>query len=318
MKILNAEPLDYSPDARAILRSTGELVERPLDRAGLIDALPPYDVLIVRLATQVDREVIDAGRNLKAIVTATTGLDHIDVGYATRRGIAVLSLRGERAFLDTVPATAEHTWALLLALVRRIPWAFGSVLDGRWERDDFRGHDLWGRRLGILGLGRIGRIVARYALAFGMRVFAYDRSPEEETEGVTLRPSLPALLRTSEILTLHVPLDAQTEGLIGEVELGLLPPGALLVNTARDGVVDERALLRALGSGQLGGAALDVLSDERGLRSETRAALLDYARGHGNLLITPHIGGATTESMSRTEIFMAEKLKRHLASPVRA
>ena len=163
-RILNAEALGYCDEARVILRELGEVAEGNLDREELLARLPGYDVLIVRLAHQVDREVIDTGRHLKVIVSATTGLDHIDTSYAASKGIAVLSLRGEAAFLDSIWATAEHTWALLLAVLRRIPQAFASARAGHWDRDLFRGNELAGKRLGIVGLGRVGRKVARYLL----------------------------------------------------------------------------------------------------------------------------------------------------------
>lgn len=312
IRILNAEPLGYSEAARRILQAIGQVDELGLDREGLLSRLPDYHVLVVRLGFQVDRAVIDAGGRLRAIVTATTGLDHIDVPYAEGRGIAVLSLRGEREFLRSIPATAEHAWALLLALTRRIPWAHDSVLDGKWERDDFRGHDLCGRRLGILGLGRIGERVARYGLAFGMHVAAYDPAPVGEMAGVTRCASMAELLCRSDVLSIHVPLNEGTEKLVGRAELAQLPRGALLINTSRGAVLDEAALLKALGNHQLGGAALDVVAHEREQPAAGREALLAHARAHTNLLITPHIGGATMESMRDTEVFMAEKLKRHL------
>jgi D-3-phosphoglycerate dehydrogenase len=307
-RILNVEPANYSDSARRILQSLGELDERDLGRAELLDCVSGYDVLLVRLRSQIDREVIDAGTRLRAIVTATTGLDHVDTDYARQRGIAVLSLRGETEFLRTIPATAEHTWGLLLALMRRIPWAFQSVLDGQWDRDAFRGHDLGGKRLGIVGLGRLGRKVARYGAVFGMRVYAYDTSRGEGIENVTQCESLDELLRHSDVLTLHVPLNAETEGLVGFDECRLLPPGAVLINTSRGRIVDESALLHALESGRLAGAALDVIAAEQTPVITRQDELLAYADSHTNLLITPHIGGATEESMAATEVFMANKL----------
>lgn len=312
IRILNAEPLDYSETARQILRDLGEVVEQPLSRNELQRALPDYDVLIVRLAHQVDRELLDAGTKLKAIVSATTGLDHIDVDYAATKGIAVLCLRGEVEFLRTVHATAEHTWALLLALRRRIPQAFEAVKRGEWSRDAYRGHELDGKRLGILGLGRLGRRIARYGLAFDMRVFAFDPHVEEWVDGIERVPSLHALLSSSDVLSIHVPLNAETRGLIGVKEFALLPYDAILVNTSRGEVVDSSALLAALTSGRLGGAALDVVPYEReACRRDADTGLINFARYHDNLLVTPHIAGATYESMAKTEEFMARKLAKY-------
>lgn len=312
-RILNAEPEGYSEKAKAILKGAGDVVEERLTRERLIRRLPGFDVLIVRLGIQVDREVMDAGRRLKAIVSATTGLDHIDTEYARGKGVAVLSLKGEREFLKSVRATAEHTWALLLSLIRRVPQAFGSVREGAWDRDRFRGSELFGKRLGLVGLGRIGSMVAGYGLAFGMKVAAYDPLAEEWPDGVERKDSLAALLGVSDVVSLHTNLDEKTRKLIGPAELGAMRPDAILVNTSRGDLVDEDALLSALASGRLMGAALDVVSGERGIGGGKGVPpLVEYARAHDNLLITPHVAGATRESMEKTEIFMARKLSEFL------
>lgn len=311
IRILNAEPLNYSEHAKRVLRQIGELHERSLTREELLAILPEYDVLIVRLGFQVDRSLIDAGSRLKVIVTATTGLDHIDISYAQNKGIDILSLRGETEFLRSIPATAEHTWALLLSLVRYIPSAFASVCQSEWRRDSFRGRDLCGKRLGIVGLGRIGEKMARYGIAFQMQVIAWDPYRQDWMGGVDRKASLNELLGSVDILTLHVPLTSETKHMIGHREIGLLPAGAFLVNTSRGAVIEEIALLEALENGHLAGAALDVMEIERRQMNIGQNPLLRYARDHSNLLITPHIGGATVESMEKTELFMANKLKVH-------
>lgn len=312
-RILNAEPENYSPRAVAILRQAGVVQMTALDRAGLLAALPGVHALIVRLAFQVDEEVLAAAPNLRAVVSATTGLDHIDLAAAERSGVRVLSLRGEVDFLRSIPATAEMTWGLLLALTRKIPIAYHSVLAGQWQRDYFKGHDLKGKRLGILGLGRIGHMVARYGLAFGMQVMAYDPQPLQWEEGVERASSMNELLEQADVLSIHVPLNPQTTGLIDLDAIKRLPPGSLLINTSRGAILDETALLQALENGLLAGAALDVLARERS-GVLTDSPLLEYARTHSNLILTPHIGGATYESMAATEIFMAQKLVDYLGS----
>lgn len=311
--ILNAEPLDYSDEARRILCALGYLDELVVSREQLLACIAKYTVLIVRLGFQIDREVIDAGKNLRVIVTATTGLDHVDVEYAEAHGIKVLSLRGQIDFLRTIPATAEHAWALLLALVRRVPWAFQSVLNNNWERDLFRGHDLWGKRLSLVGLGRIGEKVAHYGAAFGMQVAAYDPYRDEWPASVTRFKVLADMLQQTDVLSIHVPLNPETEHLIGRQELAHLPASSWLVNTSRGGVLDEAALIEALQARRLRGAALDVVSGERDFENERSHPLVAYARKHNNLLITPHIGGATRESMAMTEVFIAEQLQRFLS-----
>ncbi len=309
LKILNVEPDQYCDEARSILQQTGQLVEQNMERSELLSSIHEFDVLIVRLRHQVDTELLNAASSLKVIVSATTGLDHIDMEHAARKNIVVLSLRGEVEFLRSIPATAELTWGLLLALTRNIVSAYNSVINGEWQRDRFKGHELAGKRLGILGLGRIGEKVARYGLTFGMQVNAYDPYKKDVQPGVNMKDTIKALLQDTDVLSIHVPLNSDTVNLIGANELDDMPHGSYLINTARGAVLNEIDLLSALRSGQLAGAALDVLSGER---MSERSQLIDYANAHTNLLITPHIGGATYESMRATEIFMANKLKSHL------
>ncbi len=314
--MLHAEADLWAEEARLLLSEVAEVEEAAhLDRAALMARLPAVDALIVRLGHQIDSELLAAAPRLRFLASATTGLDHIDLEAAAAHGIEVLSLRGEIEFLEKVPATAEFTWALLLALLRNIPQASTDVRQGSWRREHFRGHELAGRHLGLVGLGRVGRQVAGFGLAFGMRVAAYDPAPRQEMAGVELCPSLEALLARSDVLCLHAPLDETTRGLLGDRELALLPPGAFLVNTARGGLLDEAALLRALESGRLQGAALDVIDNERNEEKRRTSPLAHYLREQGDagrLLITPHLGGATFDSMARTEIFIARKLAARL------
>lgn len=314
LRILNAEPLQYSVQARSVLTRLGQVVDADLDYDGLLAQVYDAHILIVRLRNFIGREVMDAAPSLKAIVSATTGLDHIDTAYATKKGITVLSLRGEVEFLSTIPATAEHTWALLLALVRKLPQAYQSVLHGEWDRDRFRGHDLAGKCLGIVGLGRIGKKIAQYGFAFNMQVHAYDPYCKDWSLDVERHKTLESLCRASDILSLHVPLNEETRNLISARELTWLPAGAILLNTSRGAVLNEDALLDALKSDHLSGAALDVISDETLLPRPQTSRLIQHAKQSSNLLLTPHIGGATLESMHMTELFMANKLLRFLKS----
>jgi len=310
--ILNLEPEGYCNEARAVLAQVGEISNGPLCRRELLERISAYDILIVRLHHQIDREVFEAGKNLKAIVSATTGLDHIDLETAEARNVPVLSLKGEQTFLSSITATAEHTWGMLLALMRRIPEAIDSVQAGLWNRDALKGHDLDGKRLGIVGFGRLGKQVATYGSAFRMRVAAYDPFIDTWPTTVLRKPSLLELLADTDVLTVHVNLHPGVVRLIGRPELAALPSGAVLVNTSRGQILDEAALLDVLVSGRLGGAALDVLADERRQDIRSNNPLLAYAKHHRNLLITPHIGGATHEAMGKTEVFMAQKLTQFL------
>ena len=312
-RILNAEPDSYSHQARGILQTFADVDERYLDRTQLLDCIDEYDVLIVRLGFQIDKEVIGRGKRLISIVTATTGVDHIDLGAAENSGIEVLCLHGEVDFLRSIPATAELTWGLILALVRNLPAANWSAIQGNWDRESYRGYDLSGKTLGILGLGRIGEKVANYGIAFGMRVIAYDNDTDKKMSGVTMMNNMKGLLNQSQIVSIHLPLNESTTGIINGEALKMLPKNAWLINTARGDLVDEEALVSALKSQKLAGAALDVVKHEREINL-AESEIIRYARNHSNVIITPHIGGATFDSMASTEIFMANKLKRFLES----
>ncbi|MDT7041573.1 NAD(P)-dependent oxidoreductase [Candidatus Nitronereus thalassa] len=307
-RILNIEPEGYAARAQKIIQSEAELELIQLNRSDLLRVLPNFHGLIIRLKHQIDREVINAGKQLQVIVSATTGLDHIDVKYAEEKGITILSLQGEREFLRSVTATAELSWGLLIGLLRNMVPATNSVKSGVWNRDVFKGHDLRDRRIGILGLGRIGSMVASYAQVFGMNVVAYDPHPAEWVEGVRRVHDLNSFLQESDVLMVHVPLNQETCGMIGSQELACMPAGSFIVNTSRGEIIQEDALIEALKSRHLAGAALDVIAEERREQVGRGRPLMAYARNNNNLLITPHIGGATFESMAKTEIFMAKKL----------
>jgi D-3-phosphoglycerate dehydrogenase len=308
-RVLNIEPDGYSAEAKAILESFAIVDERRLNRDELISEIHKYDVLITRLGYDIDQTIIKEGSRLKAIATATTGLDHIDASAAKRSGIKIISLQGEKEFLEGITATAEHTFALILALCRKIPFAFDSVRTGEWDRDKFRGIQLQGKTLGIIGYGRLGRMVANYGICFRMNVLLHD--PHVHVSDTNVRQvSREELFSSADIVTLHVPLTNETEGLIGKKEILSLKKGAFLINTSRGKLIDEIALIEALESEHLGGVAIDVISDELMPNNKfSEHPLVRYAQNHTNLIITPHIGGATLESMRDTEVFIAKKIK---------
>jgi len=314
MRILVAEKSSFSQRGLQSLAEIAPVEALDLTQAQLAQAVPGYEVLVVRLGLQVDQQVLSAGAALRLVGTPTTGLDHIDLQAAQERGIAVLSLKGERAFLDQVYATAEHTYALLLSLVRRIPAAFEAVQRYEWRRDLYRGSELNGKALGIVGCGRLGSMVARYAAVFGMRVLVYDPYQPRLPQGAVAYPTLAELLAQCDVVSLHVPLNPETEGMFSAEQFSLLRPGAILINTARGAVLDEAALLNALESGQLAGAALDVMCNEPSLGQGAANPLIEYARLHDNLIITPHIGGATQESIEKADLFIARKISEYLSN----
>lgn len=314
--ILNAEPVGYSAEARALLKGAADLREEECDRNRLLELLPDFDVLIVRLGHRIDGKMIASGRKLKAIVTPTTGLNHIDLHAARARGIQVLSLKGERDFLDTVTATAELTWGLILTLIRNIPAAYACSLNGEWDRNRFIGRELSGKTLGIVGYGRLGAIVAGYGTSFRMRVLVCDRDKKDRLPAGAMQVSLEELLDRSDVISLHANLDEESMGFFGQPHFAKMKRGSFFVNTARGELIDEAALLEALENGWIAGAALDVLTGEtqKGEGWLKDHPLWNRAREHGDVILTPHIGGATRESMEKTEVFMAKKLISFLSS----
>jgi len=312
-RILNLEPEGYSPKALHVLTSFSEVDIGPMTRDELLTNISNYDGLIVRLNHRIDRQILDAAPRLKFIASATTGLNHIDCDYAQKCGISILSLRGEVAFLDSIHATAEHTWALILALIRHIPASTHDVHLGGWNRDAFKGSELSGKTLGIIGYGRLGKKVARYGTAFGMKVLLTDTKriiPGDEMELV----SLEELLTRSEIVSIHVPYNPTTHGFFGREQIQKMRNGSYLINTSRGEVIDETALLESLINGHLAGAALDVMRGENinDVNWINNDPLIRYAKENNNLLITPHLGGCTIESMEKTEVFIAQKIKNFL------
>lgn len=309
LNILNAESEDYSRKAYQILRKIGKVREENFTQASLLENIENYEVLIVRLGLHVNREVLQRAHRLRYILSATTGTDHIDMELAQEKGIKVVCLKGEEQFLQTIPSTAEHTWALLLALLRHIPDASAHVKQGGWNRQLFRGHNLSGQKLGILGLGRVGKQIAHYALAFGCETGAYDPYQEDWPHAPVHRFETPEeLLQWCDILSIHIPLDSSNYHFLDKKLLEQLRKGAILVNTSRSGIWEEKAVVDLLRSGRLAAVATDVIDHEQEPELRKKSVLLKYAQANPNVLITPHIAGATYESMEMTEIFIAEKL----------
>jgi D-3-phosphoglycerate dehydrogenase len=280
-----------------------ELIVKPgLKGAELADAIASADAVLVRSATQITRESLSRANGLKVIGRAGVGVDTIDVDAATERGIAVLTAPAG----NTISA-AELTLALTLALARRVSAADRSMKAGQWDRKSFSGTELYGKTLGLIGAGRIGGEVAKRARAFGMQVVAFDPfliADRALALGIE-RAELDEVLRRADVVSLHVPLTDATAGLLGERELGLMKPTAVIVNAARGGVVREDALVRALKEKRLGGAALDVYEQEP-LPADHPLRSLD------NVVLTPHLGASTAEAQQNVAIEIAEAVRAAL------
>ena len=293
MRILVAEPIAEEGVAR--LRAEHEVDERPgLSRDELCAILPEYDALVVRSQVQVDAPMITAaGNRLQVIGRAGVGVDNVDLDAATRAGITVVN-----APTGNTIAAAEHTLALLYATARRIAAADASVRRGEWQRTRFTGVELRGRTLGIVGLGKIGQAIAVRARAMEMTVIASDpyvTAEQAARHGVELVP-FDRLLERADIVSVHVPLTRATRGLIGREQLSRLKPGAMLLNVARGGVIDEAAVADALESGALGAAAVDVFEHEPPIGSPLLSS--------PNTLLTPHLGASTAEA----QVAVAEEI----------
>lgn len=293
-RVLCVADLKACPDVLAPLRARADVDELMLSQQQYDENLPQYDAVLTSLAVQTRQSALSRAQELRVIATATTGLDHIDIEYAAANEIKVLSLKGDVNFLRRVTATAELAWGLLLATVRKIPSAVESAKRGEWDRERFLGSQLSGKTLGVVGYGRLGAMVANYGLTFGMRVLTCDKQPLSTADSIE-QVDFRHLLCESDVVSIHVPLNEETQGMFDHSSLAMLKEGAVVINTSRGAVIDETALLDALKSGRLGGVGLDVIDGEwcQDLASHP---LIQYARTHSNLIVLPHIGGVTYES----------------------
>lgn len=288
-----------------ILRGAGHEVRVALDLSPqeLIEAVHDVNAIIIRSATKVTAEVIANAPHLVVIGRAGIGLDNVDVEAATQAGVMVVN-----APQSNIISAAEHTMALLLSLSRQIPQAHASLTAGTWARSSFEGVELYGKTLGIVGLGRIGALVAQRALAFGMTLIAYDPYISQERAkkmGVELT-SLEDLVARADFVTIHLPKSKETKGLIGKEILARAKPGIRFVNAARGGIIDEDALYAALVEGTVAGAALDVFANE----PPTGSPLLEL----DSVVVTPHLGASTEEAQNKAGITIAEQVQLALAN----
>jgi D-3-phosphoglycerate dehydrogenase len=297
-RVLIAEPI--AARGLDLMRAAGLEVDEQLglSKADLIATLPGVAALVIRSATQVDADVLAAAPDLVVVGRAGIGLDNVDVAEATRRGVMVVN-----APQSNVLSAAEHTIALLLAQARNIPQAHADLVAGSWNRSRWQGVELHGKTLGIVGLGRVGVLVAQRALAFGMRLIAFDPFVSDERArqlGVQLVPSIEAIVAEADFVTVHLPKTPETTGLIGAKVLAGAKPGLRIVNTARGGIVDEAALAAAIKAGTVAGAAIDVFVKE----PTTESPLFELE----SVVVTPHLGASTVEAQDKAGNTIAEQV----------
>jgi D-3-phosphoglycerate dehydrogenase len=310
MIVYNAEPFGYSEKARQIwLDKACVYQEGSWDEIAQSEVFEEVTILIVRLKRMIDGEVLQKFPKLKKLLSATTGHDHIDEAALKERGVELVSLRGHDEFLKTIPSTAEHTWALIMALLRNIPKANAHVRDGLWDRDLFRGHQLQDKTLGLVGYGRTGQKVAQYARSFGMHVSYFD--PFVASTQDAGEKSLEALFAKSDILSFHVHLKTDTIEMLNQKNISAVKKDAYLINTSRGKIWEENAVKEALLCGHVAGVAVDVLANEL---NDSKKSPLYQAQADGlNVIITPHIAGATWDAMWATEQFIAKKTLENTA-----
>lgn len=299
-KILVADTLDKEAlEELKAIPSFEVTLKTGMDEAELVKTIPGYQVIVVRGATKVTRKAIEAASNLELIIRAGIGLDNIDVAAAKEKKIQVANTPAATSI-----SVAEHTFGLMLAAVRSHGRANLSMKEHKWEKKTLSGTELYEKTLGIIGIGRIGQEVAKRALAFGMKVIAYD--VVEVKIPINVKPvSLDELLRQSDIITLHLPLTDKSKHMVSDEQFKKMKDGVIIINAARGGIIDEKALLAALQAGKVRAAALDVFEKE----PPVDFALID----HPNVIACPHIGAAAEEGQKRAGMEVVNILKARSA-----
>ncbi|MFA7705508.1 MAG: phosphoglycerate dehydrogenase [Candidatus Omnitrophota bacterium] len=297
IKVLVSDAL--SEEGLKVFRESKELtvdVKTDLKPDALKEIIKDYDALVVRSATKVTSEIIQAAKKLKVVGRAGVGLDNVDLEAATQKGIIVMNTPAGNTI-----STAEHTFSMILALSRNIPQANASTKKGEWKRSKFMGVEVYGKTLGIVGFGRIGSEVAKRALSFGMKILAYDpflSAEVAESIGVEIA-ELKKVLQEADYITVHTPLTDETRHMISDKEFALMKKGVRIINCARGGIIDEIALIKAIKEQKVAGAAMDVFENEP-LSADNEFLKLD------NVVITPHLGASTEEAQINVAIEVAE------------
>jgi D-3-phosphoglycerate dehydrogenase / 2-oxoglutarate reductase len=308
LKLIIAEPKDFSEEVKVYLKASFDLTIKNLKSDELEYAFCNHDIFWFRLGFKIDRNLIEmSNRTVKYIVTPVTGLNHIDTIACAEYGINIISLKGEFEFLKEVRATAEHTLLLTLALLRKLVPAVESTISGSWDRELYKGNEIFKKTVGIIGFGRLGKIVYDYYKALGAYVMIYEKYPNAQLRDSSELVDMNTLLRESDIVSLHINFLPENIEFFTARHFSLMKPSAVFINTSRGQLVNGEALKDALINSEISGAALDVISDEFDLSNSPELDLLTSNK-LANLLITPHIGGNTWESFDKTEKFIYNKL----------
>ena len=304
LKIRIAEEKNFNLGVLTFLKQFAEVEIAKCTKEELPFIFDNYDVFWFRLGFKIEEKLILSSKRVRIIATPVTGIDHIDEIACINKGIKIVCLRGEHEFLKEIRATAEHTIGLTLSLMRFVPDAINDTKLGNWNRDLFRGNEIYKKNVGIVGMGRLGKITSFYFNALGASVFYYDLKDIECDYAQKVNSLLD--LNEMDVVCIHVNLTVNSRNIINENFFLGCNPNMFLINTSRGGIVDENALYSALLNNKIKGAALDVLQNEFEFNSNNE--LLNYSKSNNNLIITPHIGGNTFESFEKTELFIAEKI----------
>ena len=310
-KVLVCAPTHFLPPIRETLEKSYDVTYAYRQNyEDILEVIADQDAFIVDPGANypIDKKMLDRAERLKIIVTPSTGTDHVDKKHCKERNIEFDSLKGKEEIIKEIHASAEFSFTLLLSMVRKLPDALRAVEQGHWREieDDLRGNELFGKKMGIVGYGRIGKKMAGYAAPFGIDVGVFDPFVEIPSEMKTFK-SLDELLKWADILSIHVHLDESTEKMIGARELSLMKKGSYLLNTARGAIVDEDALLEALESGVLKSAALDVVTGEQG-KMLSDHKIVRYSMDNDNLILSPHVAGLAYEAQLKAAQFAVNRL----------
>lgn len=305
MKIGILEPVDFSEAAIKELSQYGELEK--FDGHNLNQFLKDKEVLFIRLNYDINKAFLNQAPCLKYICSPTTGLNHIDLDYCKQKAVAIISLKGEIDFLETIRATPEHTLGLILALKRNYRSAFLNTNNSIWDRNLYRGFEIYGSHIGIIGLGRVGKILSKYLTCMGAHVAYYDINPNVNDEDIKKYSSIPALISSCDTIVLCSSYLEENGVIINQEEIALLKK-KYFINTARAELTNETYLSQMALEGHFKGIAVDVIQGEQSTQENLKKWIL--AADSFNVIITPHIGGATYTSMNRTEEFIELQLKK--------
>jgi D-3-phosphoglycerate dehydrogenase len=303
MQIGILEPKMFSSSAISLLKKIGNV--SCYNGSNLKQFLSPLNILFVRLSYNIDKSFLTNCPNLQWICSPTTGHNHLDIDCLKVNNINIITLKDEKCFLKSIRAPPEHTFGLILSVLRRYSIAFTDISNGIWDRDKCRGEELSGNKIGIIGLGRVGHQVAKYCDAFGAEIMWHDNCEVISNPNWIKLDSVLDVIKSSRVIILCADYKKNQKPIIGKIEIKNLHE-RYFINTSRGELVDEEALIETVQRGKLAGVALDVITNENSLNKLSIWQELTLTQ---NVIITPHIGGITKESLKKTEIYIAEKLK---------